>query len=371
MPQNPLCPQLKQSLEELKLLKQRFAEAVLASQISKNTIEAHELRKELIAKINSLQEKLWPCQELNQESIKAQYEEQIEILKQNNLIQEIPGTSQLGSKNHFPETSKEGLPEYFPIPTLENIKEALRTNKELYNEKARQGFTRFQITPVIPLRLLIQGAETALKAKPELLKKADGTLQSNPINRWTDGYPLAEGQGLDESGELVYFPKELKPDTHQGITKTELLKKTMNTATPGYLIELKQADPLITRTDKDTGQGRLAIKTNKSSADYLKDLRADQKKPDSKYQGETLVTPDSRIIEFITQLKYDKTIGDWDDGNDAGCLCAGAYFKSRGVVPYFCWGSGARRFRLDRFVAGHQGSYRGSSASAMVGLDSA
>lgn len=374
-----LCQSLQSRYVRIKTLNQEFVSAyekAIKTRSQEDRDEARILQNKLIAEREVLENLLWPFKEMALSEFKEQYEFETEkTLQESNLIQEIPGTGQIGIKNYFPELIKEGAPEYFPLPTMEQIKRALREEKELYNEKMEQEFTRVQIIPVIPLRLMIQATEDTLKARPDILTKDDKTIQAEPINRWEEGYKYKanEGKGADETGELVYFPKKFDPNDHGGLTKQELLKKTLNTHTPGYIIELKQQDPLIPRATNDpteiakrTKAGRRQIEANKSPENYLKDLQDEQKKPNSKYQGETLITPDSRIIEFISQLKKGKLIGDYQNGIDSACLCLGAYFKNRDDAPSLLWIHVARQLFLGRRDGGAANSDDGASASAMV-----
>jgi len=258
--------------------------------------------------------------------------------------------------------------EYFPFPTEAQIKAELTgTKKEFYETKMKQGFTRIQITPIIPIRLMIKALETELKKHPELLTDQNGNIQNNPINRWEEVYKLDKGQGLDETGELVYLVKQFNKNNHGGITKKELLQKSLSSPFPGYFIELKQEDAKIPR--KGTSQpigGRAQIEAGKSPEQYLNDLQTAQQENNSPYQGESLTTVDSRLIEILKEISKGKIIGDYQDSKDAGCWCPGNYFKTHGNVPYLNWNRDVRRCNLNRFSSGFSNSVNGSSAAAMV-----
>ena len=283
-----VCSQIQAQYNQIKALKEEFVSAYEKAKETKTQEDrdkARELQNKLIAQREALKDLLWPFKEMPSQELKKQYEEEVKILKENKLIQEIPNTGKTGIKNHFPELIEQGFPEYFPLPTIENIKKALKEKKELYREKIKQGFARLQITPVTPMRFLIQAAEDALKKRPDIFTKDNGTIEENPIWRWEDLYKYkpGEGQGLDEIGELVYLPKKLDEDNHGGITKQELLKKTLKTHAQGYIIELKQKDPLIPREGSNIDiAGRKRIEAGKSPENYLKDMQVEQKKPDSK-----------------------------------------------------------------------------------------
>ena len=372
-----VCSQIQAQYNQIKALKEEFVSAYEKAKETKTQEDrdkARELQNKLIAQREALKDLLWPFKEMPSQELKKQYEEEVKILKENKLIQEIPNTGKTGIKNHFPELIEQGFPEYFPLPTIENIKKALKEKKELYREKIKQGFARLQITPVTPMRFLIQAAEDALKKRPDILTKDNGTIEEKPIWRWEGLYKYkpGEGQGLDEIGELVYLPKKLDEDNHGGITKQELLKKTLKTHAQGYIIELKQKDPLIPRQGSNIDiAGRKRIEAGKSPENYLKDMQVEQKKPDSKYKGEAFITPDSRIIEFISQIEKGELIGDYQNNKDSACFCLGAYFKSRGYAPRLYWVRDDRLLSLSRDDAGGVGSDDGASASVMVGLETA
>jgi len=263
--------------------------------------------------------------------------------------------------------------EYFPFPTEAQIRaELMGSKKELYETKMKQGFTRIQITPIIPLKKQIKALEqVALKHKDKLFiakkDKDEETItqeldQNQPVWIWGEGY--GANHDADLTGDLIYYPQQFNKENHQGLTKKELLQQSLNTPFPGYIIELKQADPKISR--KGTSQpihNRAQFETNKSSEDSLEDLKTKEE-----YQGENFTTIDSEIVSAIINLEKNQGIlRDWQNQNDAACFVAGTYFKCRGYVAFFGWNRVARRFWLSRFNSDLSDSDGGVCASARLG----
>ncbi|MDP2161173.1 MAG: hypothetical protein Q8K02_11860, partial [Flavobacterium sp.] len=125
----------------------------------------------------------------------------------------------------------------YPVPTLEQIQEVILANREKYESKMKQGFTKLQMTPfALPLRILIQTLERELlrhhkqgklfapkknPTDPDVKLELD---ENKPVSIWNGWWDKENSKiSKDESGEIIYDPKRFTEENHGGKTKQERL----------------------------------------------------------------------------------------------------------------------------------------------------
>jgi len=120
MPDNQ-CNELKQELESIKSLKLNFDNELQNAFSSGDTTKAQVLRKELEKSMKSIQEKLWPFEHLEKETLEQQYNEQRETMARVGILIELSTGEQgiLGIDN------KE-----YPFPTFEDILANMKEKKK-------------------------------------------------------------------------------------------------------------------------------------------------------------------------------------------------------------------------------------------------
>ena len=332
------CEQLRQEYEELKTLNQEFVLAYKKALETGDLKKAKQLKAELEERRNALENKLWPFdkKELSREEFERQYNSQKETMKRVGILKEL-------------RTGEWGIigidNEEYVFPSLREITERMRKNKEALKPKTEQGFNRFLITP-IGMRLddLIEiYKQVILKHHREGKLFATKKNPSDPdepleFNEEEPVWVLDKYQNADISGELVYFPQEFSQD-HQGKTKQEILKDQ-----GGFTVMLTEDLPNIPRQGKgkEIG-GRKQLEANQTPNKYLEIL-----KTDPAHQNETGMTPEEQIILAILRLEETNQVLDDYSGNGSASHQLGAYFTDDGYVPSACWYRGGRQAYLGR-----------------------
>ena len=395
---NPICPELKKELNDIKTLKQEFDFELENALNSKDTKKAQELRKELEAKIESIQNKLWPFETLEKKKIEEQYNEQKEVMEKNGIIEKL-SNGEMGIRGIDPEDiNKE---KEYVFPKLEDILKKMKEKKEILEIKAEQGFNQLLIVPFgMKLDDLIEKYKQILwkhykekklfatmknsKEQPKfpddlpfeqdkIDKIKSGEIKyeniwddkNKAVYVWQDEYKNAEAEN-----KIVYYPEKFDPDPeiHKGKTKQEILKKQEeeNPATAGFEIFLVEDLPNIPREGqgKEVGKGenkRKQLETNEKPRDYLEKI-----KNNPQYKNEKGQTPETQIIYAIQYLeKHNQVIDDYE-GNGSASYQIGVYFAVSGDVPSACWYRGYLQARLGRGVPGLSDSDGGVRSVAMV-----
>ncbi len=253
----------------------------------------------------------------------------------------------------------------YPFPTLEQVKAEVEKNKEVFETKAKQGFTELQITHfALPTKRLFDTIEQEIRIqhKKGTLHSTDGTtldLDTNqPLYRW-DGY---------ENQEPVYFPENFNQTNHGGKTKKELLD-SKNSTFPGFLVSFQEKAQTIPRAGADETIGnRPRIEAGKSPNAYLELLKQQE------YEHESGLTIEEWAIRFLTALRKDGTVlydfkAKDADGNEnaSGCINLATFFPAGGVVSVAGWGRGNRQTGVGGDVAGFVYSCYGAGSSVRVG----
>jgi len=350
------CEQLRQEYKELKTLNQEFVLAYKKALETGDLKKAKQLKAELEERRNALEEKLWPFdkKELSREEFERQYNSQKETMKRVGILKELSNGEWgiIGIDN-----------EEYVFPSLREITERMRKNKEALKTKTEQGFNRLLITPLgmrlddlieiykqVILKHHREGKLLATKENPSDPDKPLELNEEEPVQVW-DRY-----QNADISGELVYFPQEFSQN-HQGKTKKEILKDQ-----GGFTVMLTEDLPNIPRQGKgkEIG-GRKQPEADQSPNKYLEIL-----KTNPAHQNETGMTPEEQIILAILHLEKTNQVLDDYLGKGSISHQLGAYFIVDGSVPFACWRRGFRLARLGGSDPGYSDSARGVRAGVRV-----
>jgi len=163
-----------------------------------------------------------------------QYEEKVKILNKLGILEILPEAKEFGIVGI---DGKE-----YPIPEMEEIKDKIEKNKEMFETKMKQGFTDLNIIPFgTELSKLIKIMEkTILKhhkegklftakknledeseplQKLELYADCETNPDHSPVDVWKEGYDKA-----DTEGKLVYYPQEFS-ENHQAKLKERSFRK--------------------------------------------------------------------------------------------------------------------------------------------------
>ena len=322
----------KEELNALESLQTVFDQQLESGKLD----EALKTKQELEKGMKALQERVNPLKIEGITDLPEQYEKQKELLKQSGLLETI-STGEIGIK------AVNG--QEYPFPDKQELGKLLKENKELFQQKAEQGFKRMLIVPRgLSLEKLIETYKQALlthHGEGKLFQTTNGTKEPINLNVTEPVWVWDQLKGADISGAIVYEPKEYKPEpeNHQGKTKQEILQER-----GGFEVILIEENQTIPREGtNETVGGRKRIETNQPPKDYLKSLQTE-----SQYQGEQGLIPEAWLILAIQQLQEDGTvIDDYGNSTDSACYNLGSYVPSSGYVPLFYWGRGSRRSDLN------------------------
>lgn len=372
---NPICPELKQDLENIKALKQEFDLDLKNAFSSRDTKKAQELRKELEAKIESIKDKLWPFEALEKEKIEEQYNEQREVMEGNGIIEKL-SNGKMGIKGIDPEnTNKE---KEYVFPELEDILKKMKERKEILETKAEQGFDQLLIVPFgmklddliekykqVILKHHKEGKLLATKKDPSDPDESLDLNESEPIRVLEKSYKNAEAEN-----KIVYYPEKFDKDSkiHKGKTKQEILKKQEeeNPSTAGFEVFLVEDLPNIPREGQGQKKGkeggdRKQLEAGKEPKNYLEIL-----KNDSQYKNEQGQTPETQIIYAIGYLEKHNQVIDYYGGNGSASYQLGAYFPTSGDIPNAYWARDVRLAYLGGDDPGSSFFFNGVRSVAMV-----
>jgi hypothetical protein len=253
----------------------------------------------------------------------------------------------------------------YPFPTLEQVKTEVENNKEIFETKAKQGFTELQITHfALPTKRLFDSIEKEIliQHKKGTLHSTDGTKldldTSEPLYQW-EGY---------EKQEPVYFPTSFDKEHHGGKTKKAILDSKTSTF-PGFLVSFQEKAQTIPREGQDETIGnRPRIEAGKSPNAYLDIL----KQPE--YEHESGLTIEEWAIRFLTALRKDGTVlYDYNakdtDGNEnaSACINLATFFPAGGDVSNADWIRGYRQASVGGYDARGERSSYGAGSSVRVG----
>jgi hypothetical protein len=242
------------------------------------------------------------------------------------------------------------------FPELEDIKARILENKELFEKKSAQGFTRLQITPFgLPLKRLFD----TLK-KETLKNKQAGTLlaaNGDPLEL-DENDPLSVWEGYANE-EIRYFPTVF--EGMNGKTKQEFLTDPAQSF-PGFLVSFIEENLTLPREGKGrTIGGRKQLETNQTPIEYRKLLAEDPQ-----YQGESGLTIEEWITLFLTTLDEEHEVIDDYQGGGSISWNLGTWFPRSGFVSYAGWDRGYRQSFVLRVDAGDRGPRDGVRPAVRV-----
>jgi hypothetical protein len=375
----PESSPLQAELHAVTVVKERFDIAYQKAITSGDTTEADQLKQELTNKMNALKEKLNPFEAYLK--VREQYESQKSIMARLGILEVLTDGS-LGIKGIDGQE--------YPLPSYQEVSKRMVEKKEILSTKVDQGFVKLLLVPFgMSLDKLTARYKAALQKHFNEHKlfytkktKQDPSEPDEPLEPITELHkdgPLwawDKYNGADESGTLVYYPKEFSADNHGAKTKTELLATGNN----GFTIRLLEDMPNIPRqgqgkTVGKSGHERLQLdtastsikgyveqgQTTPNSREYLKALQNEEQ-----YQHEQGMTPEEQIIYALTYLEETNQIIDDYQGNGSISYQLGAYFPSSEYVPYSSWDRGNRQAYLNRSGPGFRNGHCG--ARSVVGV---
>ena len=313
-------------------------------------------------------------------SLREQYQEQLSLLSKLGLTQELPDAKTQGL------ISIDG--KEYALPSYRIIQERLRAKETLLARKAEQGFTKLLIVPfgrkLLDLAKLYHDQLILHFDQGKLLGQNGDPLISdrdfdrdNPLYLTDSLYATKPGstpgttvpdksRGADETGELVYFPKEFSSN-HKGQTKQELLDQE-----GGFLILLVNPDPIIPRQDQGLSQAdRIDLEAGIQPQQYLAKLQ--DQNPTNPYHQESGLTPEIWLIQALLRLETkNQVLDDFQAKGSRGReftsinYLLGAFNPAAGGLFVGCWDRDLRKARLNWGYPTRQESSIGARAAVRV-----
>jgi len=296
--------------------------------------------------------------------IKDQWERQVKILVEAGIIEILPGKNDLGivaiDGQEYPLPIFETDPNSPEYPRPDNIFLKLQNpeTRRILETKSKQGFTKMLLVPFgAPLSLIIDRYKRAILKHHEnkTLQATNGdTLaldEQQPVYVWE------EYEHADENGQLVYYPKKLDKNNHQGQTKEELIKANE----VWQILFVEDLPDLPAQGQGQTLNRRKQLEANRSANDYLKTLQTDPL-----YQAEQGLTPESWLAYALTQLKETNQVVDDYRGQGKASLLISSFFPESGFVPDAYWLRDDRQVALAGDGPVDQGGDGGCRASVMI-----
>lgn len=296
---------------------------------------------------------------------------------ENQCTRETKTLNEAGLLEPLPDCNEKGIigidgVEY-PVPTVEAIKGEILANRERYETKMRQGFTRIQLVPIaLPISRFLKAYKDQLlqhfkegrlfyppkdpndQPKPVPKNKFD---KNNPFGIW-DTWNTA-----DVDGSLLYYPEKFDKTNSGGLTKADLLQKLASTPFPGWKIELLEDTTHIPRSGQGRTKGnRKQLETNLTPVEYRQKLAVDQNYADE--QGQTI---ESGLTTALSNLRNHNQVTDDFQGHGSINWLLGNYHPPSGRLPLFYWYRGGARTLLDGGGPGFQREYCGFRPAVGVG----
>jgi len=307
-------------------------------------------------------------------NLRSQYESLRMAFNESGILQILPSAGELGIVGidpEHPETMRE-----YPLPSLESIVAQIKERAEELETKVNQGFTKLLL---VPIASPLSGKIESNKAMSGLAKVYADQLLFHQQNRGktingrkidlldSDGKPTdldqttplwvwEQYQKADTEGQMVYYPTSFDPKSHGGISKQELVSKTLKTPFSGWQVRLIEDLPNLPRAGAgQTVGGRKQIEANQTPREYLR-----QPQDVEEYKNEDGITPEEELALATLHLKETNQVLDDYQGKGKLCYCTGAYLPASGDVPYFYFNRDSQRASLD----GSFPDYRFDSFSA-------
>lgn len=348
------CEQLKQEYENLKTLQADFKVALNSRDIAK----IQELKPEITTKMAELSDKLWPFEGLSLAKFKEQYEKTVSGYKECGWLKILSS----GKEGIIDEQGNE-----HPIYSLQEIKQKLLANRELYAEKfAVMENPRVHLTPfaLSPKLMADDYAEEIENHFVESRIKGDKRIPDENRTKLfgIDGESLAlraDKQNVyfsDDLNNLSYFPEWIKEGNKikakGGIAKAEAVAKT-----GGWHISIIEAIPKA----PSAGEGKVMEKEIKIKGKTKKvkrkqvegGLDASEQYELLKSQNEAGFTPEDWISFATLYLKENNIVLDDDRNTNYYCRLLGVASASS-FAPGACWSHGYRQAYLSRGDPGNR-----------------
>jgi hypothetical protein len=281
------------------------------------------------AAIAQAEDKYLPETQLEKElNLKEQYDQQINILKETGLL----------------KTNEQGQPgiqgydnQFHPVPEYSEVRQAVREQKELLQNKAEQGFIKLLLVPFAANlnSLKTTLAQTLLKHKDNLKDNQGNKVELNENN------PVYMWEGWSEE-QLAYFPQRLEQN-HGGITKEQAIQDKG----AFHILFMEDLKDIPRQGEGQEKGNRKQLEAGQTARDYLQTFHNNQ----PPYDNEEPFTPEAHSWLQITNLEEKQTITDDYDRGSGGtgstCYLPGAYHAADGVAPYAYWYRGGARVDLD------------------------
>jgi hypothetical protein len=228
----------------------------------------------------------------------------------------------------------------YPLPKQEQIIEIFKQNKDLIDEKKRQGFTKLLIVPyALPISTLIDITNAVIlshKIKEKLFQTKlnpqdpDESIKNDGFNpNW-----MMDNLEQKDFDSMIYLPSFFSRD-HKGKTKQEVINDPKICAFPGWSIGLIENTPLLPgNREGKIIERRQQLETDLTPNDYLRNI---------KRQKESGWTPEDFLIDFITHLEETNQIRH-NLSQFSGMWLTGTYLPSsssnrQDYVPAAAWDS--------------------------------
>jgi len=270
---------------------------------------------------------------LNKEFV-PQYRAEADFLRRNRLLEILPKSREMGLLDI---TGKERK-----LPSPEELGRELKNHKEAIELKLNQGFTRLAFTPfgspLAKLELLVQKKLLELHKAGKLVGvnyyDSNGQPQDKPLDLDIN-HPLYVWDKLDkadETGTLIYFPKQFTSQDYGGQTKIELLENTA--IFPGWEVELLESSSFIPRAGKGkTTGGRKQLEAGLAPNEYLSKL-----KEETEHVDESGQIPEDELTELLRSLMGNgRVIHDFQNNMDSINYHLGAWVPASGGLLIGSW----------------------------------
>jgi len=214
----------------------------------------------------------------------------------------------------------------YPVPTLEGIAARIEKKRDVLDGKHDQGLDQLLLVPIgMSLDVLMDTFKKFLliykQVHPDFGLDAD-----RPLYTWETGY---QGADRGEHPKLVYDIVSFGEE-HGGKSKMKLLEDQGQNpdSTPGWRVMLVQKASQISVM-------------NRTPEEHLSTLQAAKNNPDSPDYGESGMTPEGWMIDFMANLE--------ETGRplDVAACLVGSYFVDSHYIPMARWNKDSQLVLLD------------------------
>jgi len=286
---------------------------------------------------------IWLDTEFNE-----QYNRQYETLNKLGLLDILPISGEMGV---IGIDNKE-----YPIPSKELLRQMIESEREKYELKISQGFTRFQLTPLaLPVDTLIKIAEEKIKERfkqHKLLATKKNRDEPDELLDLDTDQPIFvwdNWRGSDKNGQCQYYPDNFDQTNHNGHSKQEILDAQTNAKNKGQLVSagwnaiLLEPNLNIPRQGKGQIKGkRKQLETNQTPKEYKNILKTDQQ-----YQHEQGLTSEDWLTLLLIQLEQTGEVIDDYQGKGSADFLIESFYPASVSLGYGYWSRDYRLAYLD------------------------